>query len=207
MRVGVDVGGTKVLGVLLDGDVVLARVRAASRPGAPGVAGGVVAAVTELCSQVGVTPAELEAVGIGVPGVVDPDAGTVTHAVNLGITEPVDLARLVSDGLGGVPVRVENDLNAAALGAASLIRAEHGDLAFLAIGTGLAAGLLLDGRLRRGASGAAGEIGHVTYRADGSRCACGQRGCLEEYASGRALEAAWAARPDGTAPVGGDAAT
>ncbi len=120
------------------------------------------------------------------------------HAVNLGLIEPADLGGLVGLRLG-VPVRVENDLNAAALGAAALLGLPRGDLAFLAVGTGLAAGLLLDERLRRGAGGAAGEIGHVTYRPDGPRCRCGQRGCLEEYASGRALEAAWQARPESAA--------
>jgi predicted NBD/HSP70 family sugar kinase len=193
-RVGVDVGGTKVLGVLLDGVAVRARVRLASLPGAAGVVDQVVAAVRELCAAAGVSPADLGVVGLGVPGVVDPEAGTVTHAVNLGLIDPVDLGGAVAEQLR-VPVRVENDLNAAALGAAALLGLPARDLAFLALGTGLAAGLLLDGRLRRGASGAAGEIGHVPYRQDGPRCACGQRGCLEVYASGRALEAAWAARP------------
>ncbi len=199
MRAGIDVGGTKVLGVLVDGDpgaeVVVARVRAASRRGPDGVVASVADAVGELCAQVGADPLSLVAVGVGVPGVVDPDAGTVTHAVNLGLDAPVDLARLVSDRLGGVRVRVENDLNTAALGAAALLHLEQRDLAFLAIGTGLAAGLLLDGRLRRGSSRAAGEIGHVPYRLDGPVCACGQLGCLEVYASGRTLELAWQRRP------------
>lgn len=203
MRAGVDVGGTKVLGVLLDDDVdgapvVLGRIRLDSLPGVAGVTDQVVAAVEALCSSAGLEPADLDGVGIGVPGVVDPAAGTVEHAVNLGLIEPADLGGLVAARLGA-PVRVENDLNAAALGAAALLGLPRGDLVFLAVGTGLAAGLLLDERLRRGAGGAAGEIGHVTYRPDGPRCRCGQRGCLEEYASGRALEAAWQARPHSAA--------
>ncbi|HMO10722.1 MAG TPA: ROK family protein [Actinotalea sp.] len=197
VRAGVDVGGTKVLAVLVDdASAVLARVRLASSPGADGVVRQVVAAVTAVCEQAGVDVDELTAVGIGVPGVVDPLGGTVRHAVNLGLVESVDLAGPVAAALG-VPVRLENDLNAAATGAAAVLGLADRDLAFLAVGTGLAAGLLLDGTLRRGAGGAAGEVGHVTYRADGPRCACGQHGCLEEYASGRALEAAWAARPRG----------
>ncbi len=210
LRVGVDVGGTKVLGVLLDdglggvpidGVAVRARVRLASLPGAVGVVGQVVTAVRELCAAAGVSPSDLAVVGLGVPGVVDPEAGTVTHAVNLGLIDPVDLGGTVAERLG-VPVRVENDLNAAAVGAAALLGLPARDLAFLALGTGLAAGLLLDGRLRRGSSGAAGEIGHVPYRQDGPRCACGQRGCLEVYASGRALAGAWAARPADAAERG-----
>lgn len=203
LRVGVDVGGTKVLGALVDdgpdGDpVVLARVRLDSLPGASGVTTQVEAAVREVCAAGGASPSALAGVGVGVPGVVDAEAGTVTHAVNLGVIESVALAGAIAARLG-VPVRLENDLNAAALGAAAVLRLPRRDLAFLALGTGLAAGLLLDGRLRRGATGAAGEIGHVPYRPDGPVCACGQRGCLELYASGRALEAAWARRPAGSA--------
>jgi len=95
---------------------------------------------------------------------------------------------------------VENDLNVAALGAADAI-GTSADLAFLALGTGLAAGLLLDGRLRRGAFGAAGEIGHIPYVADGPLCACGQRGCLELYASGASLDARWSGSGSVPAPV------
>jgi glucokinase len=113
---------------------------------------------------------------------------------------------------------VENDLNVAAVGAAHVLerRAErdgadqdgvdggeraHEDLAFLALGTGLASGLVLDGQLRRGASGAAGEIGHVPVDPLGPECPCGQRGCLERFASGRALEAAWPSRHGKPSPV------
>ncbi|MDO8107105.1 ROK family protein [Isoptericola sp. b441] len=199
MRVGVDVGGTKVLGVLIDeaaggAPVVLGRIRLDSLPGAAGVTGQVVAAVQGLCSSAGVPVHQLSGVGVGIPGVVDPDRGTVSHAVNLGLVETIDLGGILAAELG-VPVRLENDLNAAAVGAAALLGLARRDLVLLALGTGMAAGLLLDGRLRRGAGGAAGEIGHVTYRADGPLCACGQRGCLESFASGRALEAAWLGRP------------
>jgi predicted NBD/HSP70 family sugar kinase len=87
------------------------------------------------------------------------------------------------------------------LGAAHLLPDPAPDLAFLALGTGLAAGLVLDGRLRRGASGVAGEIGHLVHVPGGLPCPCGQRGCLEQYASGGALSAAWPGPGDRPAPV------
>jgi predicted NBD/HSP70 family sugar kinase len=96
----------------------------------------------------------------------------------------------------GVPVLVENDVNAATLGAVALSGAD--DLVYLSIGTGLAAGLVLDGRLRRGDHGAAGEVGHVPVDPSGQPCSCGQRGCLETVASGTALAAAW---PSGDQPA------
>lgn len=200
--VGLDIGGTKVLGVLLDADGRVAdTVRHPTLPGLGGVLGSAARTVEQLCAQARLAPAGLRGVGIGVPGVVDPGRGTVSHAVNLRIAEQdAPLGASLSARLGGVPVTVENDLNVAALGAAAVLGID-GDLAFLALGTGVAAGILLDGRLRRGASGAAGEIGHVPYLPDGPRCACGQRGCLELYASGGAIDASWPSRTGRPAPV------
>lgn len=200
--VGLDVGGTKTLGVLVAPDgAVGPSVRLAARPGAAGVAGTAAEAVHALVTRAGLAPGALAGVGIGLPGIVDPAAGRVEHAVNLAIETAVPLAADVSAALGGVPVRLENDLNVAALGAAHLLPDPAPDLAFLALGTGLAAGLVLDGRLRRGASGVAGEIGHLVHVPGGLPCPCGQRGCLEQYASGGALSAAWPGPGDRPAPV------
>ncbi|HWS57271.1 MAG TPA: ROK family protein [Actinotalea sp.] len=202
LRVGVDVGGTKVHAVLVAADgTVLGTCRRPTGLGPDALVESVAGAVGQLCADADVAPAALAGVGVGVPGIVDPGGGRVAHAVNLGITVPLALGPLLEARLG-VPVTVENDLNAAVLGAAQVLGLS-GDLAFLALGTGLAAGLVLDGALRRGVRGAAGEVGHVTYRPDGPVCRCGQRGCLELYASGTALDAAWRARPG--APVGGPA--
>jgi len=93
----------------------------------------------------------------------------------------------------GAPVLVENDVNAAALGAAALVAGGPGkaDLAYLSIGTGLAAGIVLDGVLRRGPQNTAGEIGHIPVDPRGPLCNCGQRGCLEVLASGTAIASRW----------------
>ena len=200
--VGLDVGGTKVLGVLVGPDgQVTTSLRLPSRHGGEGIAGTAVEATRRLADEAGLEVASLAGVGIGLPGIVDPSRGEVAHAVNLGIGETVPLAGLVAGRLGDLPVHLENDLNCAALGAAHLSGRPGADLAFLALGTGLAAGLLLDGTLRRGAHRAAGEIGHLVYIPDGRPCPCGQRGCLERYASGSALAAQWPTSDGVPAPL------
>jgi predicted NBD/HSP70 family sugar kinase len=200
---GVDIGGSKVLAVAMDEHRrVRARVRLRTRLGADGVVQSAARAVDALAHRLGARSlpgsgagalrvTDLETVGIGVPGLVEPGTGRVSHAVNLGLgDEPIDLGGSLSARLG-VPVVVENDVNVAAVGAARLLGLEDADLAYLSIGTGLAAGLVTGGRLRRGARGAAGEIGHVPVDPAGPVCSCGQRGCLETLASGSAIAAAW----------------
>jgi len=115
----------------------------------------------------------------------------LTHAVNLGVGgDGLPLAARLSRRTG-IPVAVENDVNAAALGASRVLGLDSIDLAYLSMGTGLAAGIVLSGRLHRGARGSAGEIGHVPVDPSGPMCPCGQRGCLEAVASGRAIARAW----------------
>lgn len=187
MKIGLDIGATKTLGVVVDGDRrILATAREETEPGPDGVvrtAAKVVARLTET------TGLDLDhPVGVGVPGLVDVGRGAVKHAVNLGIGDWFDLAGLLGAELDAA-VLVENDVNAATLGAVAL--SGHDDLVYLSLGTGLAAGLVLDGVLRRGTHGAAGEIGHLPVDPAGVRCQCGQTGCLETVASGSAIAAAW----------------
>jgi predicted NBD/HSP70 family sugar kinase len=152
-------------------------------------------ALSALAEAAGVGVDGFAAIGLGVPGLVDRRAGTVRHAVNLGVDDtPVPLAAHLG-ARAAAPVVVDNDVNLAAVGAAVALGC-RGDLAYLSVGTGLAAGLLLDGRIRRGAHGAAGEIGHLPIDPHGPLCECGQRGCLEAVASGTAIAARWPA-PDG----------
>lgn len=196
VHVGLDIGGTKVLGVAVDDAAdVLASVRFATEPGADGVVDVAARTVRALADRLG-PDRPLTGVGVGVPGVVDAE-GVIAHAVNLGVGgEGLALA----DRLGartGLPVSVDNDVNAAALGAAGLLGLGDRDLAYLSIGTGLAAGLVLHGRVRRGTRGGAGEIGHVPVDPSGPRCPCGQTGCLEALVSGTAIARQWPAPVDG----------
>jgi predicted NBD/HSP70 family sugar kinase len=188
VSVGLDIGATKTLGLVADGEgTILAEVREPTETGAEGVVRTAARVVEALRLATG---EELTGtVGIGVPGLVDVAEGAVKHAVNLDVDgDWLPLGWLLADRLG-VPVVVENDVNAAALGAVALSGKD--DLVYLSIGTGLAAGLVLGGRLRRGEHGAAGEIGHLPVDPTGVPCQCGQQGCLETVASGSALAAAW----------------
>ena len=183
MIAGIDIGATKTLAVLWESGRVVDEVRLAT--GDP--------IATAMAALDAMTGPGLDAIGIGIPGLVA--GGAVRYAVNLGIDgQPVPIGPEVSTR-AGVPVVVENDVNAAAVGAAHALGTD--DLAYLSIGTGVAAGIVLGGRLHRGANGAAGEIGHLPVDPAGPRCACGQRGCLDVVASGGAITRRW---PAGDAP-------
>jgi glucokinase len=192
LRVGLDIGATKILGAVIDPDgTVIAQTRQDTRPGPDGVLDAATSVLDLLAVALdGALPSRI---GIGIPGIVDRGRGTVAHAVNLGLGgDWFPLADRLADRTGATVI-VENDLNAATWGAHVLSGAD--DLAYLALGTGLAAGFVLSGTLRRGVHGAAGEIGHVPVDPAGALCSCGQRGCLELRASGSALSAAWPTQP------------
>lgn len=184
MRIGLDVGGTKILAALTDDEGrVVASVRRPTGWGAAAVVDGIAAAVAALTG--GAAPGS---VGIGVPGQIAP-GGVVRHALNLGIDE-LDLAAAVAERIGVRPA-VDNDVRAAAVGAAALLP-DADSIAFLNLGTGVAAGIVRDGMPWRGARGAAGEIGHVSVDPAGPACPCGQRGCIEALAGGAGVAARWA---------------
>ena len=132
---------------------------------------------------------DIVAVGVAIPGRVDPEDGSVSMAVNLGISH-LPLGSMLQAALG-VPTFVEHDARAAALWVSEQAADGWGQaptsVAFLALGTGVAAGVVLDGALLRGDNSFAGEIGHVSADPDGVLCACGLRGCLETIAAGPAI--------------------
>lgn len=188
LLVGVDVGGSKIAVIVVDRDM---RVRARdvvvtdARPQdeAAAIIGGV---VERTIASAGATLADVAAVGVGVPGRVDPRTGSVSLAVNLGWSDLALGPEL--EACLGRPCVVENDVRAAALGLHRRgVIGSIDDLAYLAVGTGVSAGVVLGGRLHRGVRGLAGEIGHVVVEPDGARCACGQRGCLETVVSGSGI--------------------
>lgn len=196
LRIGVDIGGTKTDAVVVDAHrAIVEQLRLATGYGPRGVIQTAVDAVTRVAESAGISVTDVESIGIGVPGRVDSAAGRVAHAVNLGLSA-MDFGGELADRLG-VAVRVENDVNAAALGAYHRLEAEgwpadcDHSMAYLNAGTGLAAGIVMGGRLWRGSRGTAGEIGHIPIDPNGPLCPCGQRGCLELMASGSALARQW----------------
>ncbi len=147
-----------------------------------------VTAVARIGELIGIDAPGFSSIGIGIPGLVDTASGEVAHAVNLGV-DRLPLGGVLAERLG-VRVRVENDVKAASLGAYDLLGLT-GTMAYLNLGTGMAAGIVVDGRLWRGTSGIAGEIGHIPIDPAGAECACGQRGCLETVASGSGIARQW----------------
>ena len=193
--VGVDVGGTKiaVLVTTPDGAVLGRATRASSAGDQDGAAEAIATTIETALADAGQRVEDVAVIGVGVPGRVDPTTGNVTIAVNLGWT---DLAlRDALEARLGRPCVIENDARAAAVGLHyRRVLGDAEDIAYLAVGTGIAAGVILDGRLHRGARGMAGEIGHAMADSAGPVCTCGQRGCLEALVSGpsiarRAVEA------------------
>lgn len=183
VRIGVDLGGAKVLaGVVDETGRVLRRSRDATRAeDLSSVVDGIRRVVAAAAGDVPVT-----GVGVAVAGFVDIDRSRVLVAPNLGLTD-APLRQLLEDALG-VPVTLENDSNAAAWGEFRYGAARgREECLVVTVGTGIGAGLILGGRLRRGASGVAGELGHVPAHRGGNPCGCGRTGCLEQYASGTAL--------------------
>ncbi|UOE42523.1 ROK family protein [Agromyces larvae] len=194
MRLGIDIGGTKTAAVAIGADGELTDlVRMPTGFGADEVVATALRTVDRMSELAGVAPSAFASIGIGIPGAVDSVTGRVAHAVNLGL-EGLDLGPRLSDRLG-VEVRIENDVKAAALGAHHLLGVADGlvtrSMAYLNLGTGLAAGIVLDGELLRGSRGVAGEIGHIPVDPAGEVCGCGQRGCLEMTASGSAIARMW----------------
>ncbi len=182
---GVDVGGTKTSIVVVD-DRDRIRYEQVAPTDRSGLVGQIAGLVDDARRRLG---QDIAAVGVAIPGRVDPADGSVSMAVNLGITH-LPLGTMLETELG-VPVFVEHDARAAAFWLSEQATDGAGpapaSVAFLAIGTGISAGVVLDGVLLRGDNSFAGEIGHVVADPGGTLCACGLRGCLETIAAGPAI--------------------
>lgn len=185
LSIGIDIGGTKVLGALVDtsGTVTLEK-RIPSPAQDPDQMLEVVASlITELADAAG---QELEAVGVAAAGFIDATGSTVLYAPNLKWRNEPLRERL--EQRTKLAVVIENDANAAGW-AEFRFGAGQGtkDMAMLTLGTGVGGAIISDGQLRRGGFGIAGELGHIRVVRDGRPCGCGRKGCVEQYASGTAL--------------------
>ena len=184
--IGVDVGGTKVAAAALSGREIIASVEhPTDLSGSGPLLDGIEGAVREVIEQAG----EPSAVGVGVPSQVDFDSRTVVASVNIPL-EGIAVGEELSSRLG-VPVLLDNDGNCAALAEAHFVDghpASH--LVMFTLGTGVGGGVIIDGRIYRGATGLGAELGHVVIQADGPECpgTCPNHGCLEALCSGQALE-------------------
>jgi glucokinase len=189
---GIDLGGTKIQAVVVDdAHEVLGSARhpTPTRGGPADVALAMLATLREAADQAGLGAGDLTAVGVGSPGVVDEEAGTVTSARNLPAWEGSYPLKEKLEAALHAPVGISNDVNVATnaefeLGAAKPFRSILG----VFWGTGVGGGVVLDGELWEGRGGA-GEIGHMVVKSDGRVCPCGRIGCMEAYAGRGAMEA------------------
>jgi glucokinase len=187
--VGIDLGGTKILaGVVDTGHRILGRAKfpTPAMEGAEAILETLVAAVHEATSQAGVAIEEVAGIGVGSPGPLDSETGVILFSANLNVRNFAlgpDLQRAT-----GRPVLVQNDVRVGGYGEFRL-GAGRGYRNILAafVGTGIGGCLVLDGRIHTGLTGNAGEIGHMTIKANGPRCGCGRRGCMESLASKSAI--------------------
>ena len=180
---GIDVGGTKIAGGVVDpeGNVLAHSTVQSPADHVEAIEDAIVDLVNKLR-----TDHRVEAVGVGAAGYVDRSRSKVLLAPNLAWRD-IDLRAELEPRLD-VPVVIENDANAAAWGEFTY-GAGHDvdDLLLVTVGTGIGGGVVLDGQLYRGAFGVAGEVGHLRVVRDGQLCGCGKHGCFEQYASGSAL--------------------
>jgi glucokinase len=191
VRGGIDLGGTKIEAIVLQGEDRVAgqarRVTPASG-GPPAIAAEMAATLAEAAASAGVETGDLDGVGVGSPGTVDREAGTVANAGNLSNWDkPFALASTLAKTVG-TRVELGNDVGVA-VDAEAALGAGRSRGSFLGLwwGTGIGGAIVIGGERWLG-RGAAGEIGHTVVRIGGARCPCGRRGCLEAYAGRNAME-------------------
>jgi len=194
--IALDVGGTGMKAALVasDGELLHQARRATGRERGPEA---VVEGILDFAAELSAHGAEhfggpASAAGVAVPGIVDADRGIASYAANLGWRD-VPLRDLLAKRLG-IPVALGHDVRTGGLAEGRIGAGQGADrFLFVPLGTGIAGAIGIAGRVEAGAHGFAGEIGHIVVRPGGSPCPCGQRGCLERYASAAAVSEAWAA--------------
>jgi glucokinase len=195
--IALDVGGTGMKAALVgaDGELLHRARRATGRERGPdAVVESILGFAADLAAHGAAHLGEpASAAGVAVPGIVDDKLGIAAYSANLGWRD-VPLRDLLSTRLAGVPVALGHDVRTGGLAEGRIGAGLGADrFLFVALGTGIAGAIGVDGRVEAGAHGFAGEIGHIVVRPGGAPCPCGQHGCLERYASAAAVSDAWAA--------------
>ncbi|MCM2514105.1 ROK family protein [Streptomyces griseoincarnatus] len=194
--IALDVGGTGMKAALVgaDGELLYQARRPTGRERGPdAVVEGILDFAAELRAHgIRAHGEPASAAGVAVPGIVDEAEGVAAYAANLGWRD-VPLRALLAGRLGGVPVALGHDVRTGGLAEGRIGAGRGADrFLFVPLGTGIAGAIGIDGKVEAGAHGFAGEIGHIVVRPGGAECPCGQRGCLERFASASAVSRAWA---------------
>jgi glucokinase len=188
--VGVDLGGTKILAGVFNGSlecIGTSKVSTKAQRGLDAVVERIGRVVQDAVDEADLSLKQLAGVGIGAPGAVDFEAGTVIFAPNLEGWKDVPLKKALEKQLD-VPVFVENDGNIAVLGVhVAELKAKPRNVVGIFVGTGIGGGLIINGELYSGYGHTAGEIGHMVLQVDGPKCGCGNKGCFEALASRTAI--------------------
>lgn len=206
-RIGIDLGGTNIaVGLVNERYELVAQdscPTGAYRPCEEMVA-DMCATVEKMLAKAGVTIDECESIGLGSPGTCDSEAGVVVRAYNLGWFN-VPVCRMLTERFG-IPARLSNDANCAAL-AETVAGGAVGckNMVLITLGTGVGGGIIIDGRIYAGMRSMGAELGHTLLVMDGEDCTCGRKGCWEAYASATALirQAKAAAAQDSASPLHG----
>ncbi|MEU0579856.1 ROK family protein [Streptomyces griseoincarnatus] len=194
--IALDVGGTGMKAALVGADGALlhqARRPTGRERGPDAVVEGILDFAAELRAHgIRAHGEPASAAGVAVPGIVDEAEGVAAYAANLGWRD-VPLRALLAERLGGVPVALGHDVRTGGLAEGRIGAGRGADrFLFVPLGTGIAGAIGIDGKVEAGAHGFAGEIGHIVVRPGGAECPCGQRGCLERFASASAVSRSWA---------------
>ena len=189
-RIGVDLGGTNIaVGLVNENAELVKKVSAptgATRSGEEIVA-DIAALCKKVCEEAGIAIESIVGVGIASPGIANHDTGVVEYANNLPFLK-FPIADLLRAQIGDIPVRIENDANAAAWGEAVAGAAKGTkNSVMITLGTGVGGGIVIDNKVYSGFNYAGGELGHIVIQVDGVPCSCGRKGCWEAYSSATAL--------------------
>lgn len=191
VRIGADLGGTNIkAGIVSEDGNILGRMQTPTM--AERSSSEIIKSMAELIKKLlrenDTAVHEVMSIGIGMPGAIDTKKGTVEFANNFADFKDVSVIAGMQEYFSDIKISIENDANAAALGE-SVAGAAKGykHSMMITLGTGVGAGIIIDGRIYGGSSNGAGEIGHMLIRSDGELCTCGRRGCFERYTSASAL--------------------
>ncbi|MDO4766335.1 MAG: ROK family glucokinase [Eubacteriales bacterium] len=189
-NIGIDLGGTNIAAAVVDGNgKIICKASTPTRveQGFQAIVKSMADLSRNLIEEAGLKPKDINSVGIGSPGTIDQEKGEIVHAYNLGFNHSPIREEFIKHL--GLPVYIGNDANVAAYGefVYGAGNGKYKDLVAVTLGTGLGAGIVLNGKLVCGSFNGGGELGHVVLVVDGEQCNCGRKGCWEKYSSATAL--------------------
>jgi len=186
--IGIDLGGTNIAaGLVNENGEILQKMSVPTKVerGTDAIMDDIAMLCEKLCVSQGIELLDTEKIGIGIPGTVSTDTGMVMYSCNLPL-EKVNVAKIISDKCNK-QVTILNDADAAAYGEYVVSPEKADSFVCITLGTGIGAGIIIDGRIYNGFNGAGAEIGHTTLIKGGIQCSCGRKGCWEKYAAATAL--------------------